>query len=100
MTDSTTKVYLRKGNAARVQRALTQDGDGAQKAAGAQTPIAAIAKTVAGQRHISPPGRHSQQTHRRAAERAATEGHSTQREQYDHDRNMVLARLQKTSDGV
>ena len=54
---------------------------------------------VAGQRHVPPAGRHSQQTHRLAAERAAEQGHATEREQYDHDREAVMAEIQKSTDG-
>ena len=54
---------------------------------------------VAGQKHVPPAGRHSQQTHRRAAERAVEQGHATEREQHDHDREGVLAAIQKVSDG-
>jgi len=59
-----------------------------------------VPMTVAGQRYISPPGRHSKQTHRIAGARGEALGLTTVRELYDHDRNAVLAKLQKTSDGV
>ena len=65
-----------------------------REAASATVPI-----TVAGQKHVSPPGRHSQQKHRLAAARAEALGLTTVRELYDHDRSVVLAKLQKTSDG-
>lgn len=50
-------------------------------------------KTVKGQRYVAPAGRHSQQTHRRAQESAAAEGHATEKEQHDHDRSVVQAQL-------
>ena len=61
---------------------------------------AVVPKTVAGQKHIPPAGRHSKQTHRRAAARAEALGLSTTRELYDHDRAEVLAKLQKGADGA
>jgi len=61
---------------------------------------AAIPKTVAGQRHISPVGRHSQQTRQRATARAEALGFTTVRELYDYDRAQVLVKLQKGADGV
>jgi len=51
--------------------------------------------TVKGQKYVSPPGRHSQQSHRRAEEHAAADGNTTEREQYDHDRSVVLAGFDK-----
>jgi hypothetical protein len=54
-----------------------------------------LPKTTKGQKHVSPPERHSQQTHRRAEARAAAEGHATEQEQHAHDRSLVVARLQK-----
>jgi hypothetical protein len=59
-----------------------------------------VPRTVTGQRHISPVGRHSQQTHRLAGARAEALGLTTVRELYEHDRNVVLGKLQKTSDGI
>ena len=54
-----------------------------------------VPKTTKGQRYMAPVGRHSQQTHRRALERAAAAGHATEKEQHDHDRSVVLAELNK-----
>ena len=59
-----------------------------------------VPMTVAGQRYISPAGRHSKQTHIRAAARAQALGLTTVRELYDYDRAQVAAKLQKGSDGV
>ncbi len=59
-----------------------------------------VAKTVKGQRHVSPVGRHSQQTHKRARQRAAAEGFTTEKEQHDGDRQLVEARLAKRADQV
>jgi hypothetical protein len=50
-------------------------------------------KTKRGQKHIAPPGRHSQQTHRRAEARAASQGHATEKEQHAHDRSIVVGKL-------
>lgn len=52
-------------------------------------------KTVRGQKHISPPERHSQQSHRRAEARAAAQGHATEKEQHAHDRSILVAELEK-----
>jgi hypothetical protein len=52
-------------------------------------------KTKSGQKHIAPPGRHSQQTHRRADARAAAQGHTTEKEQHAHDRSIVVAEQDK-----
>ena len=51
--------------------------------------------TVKGQKYIPPAGRHSQQSHRRARERSAGQGHSTIQEQHDHDRSMVKAEVSR-----
>ena len=75
---------------------------GAAENAGAaqnQTTQAVAPKTVAGQKHVSPPGRHSQQSHVRATARAAALGLTTARELYEHDRAEALAKLQKGADG-
>lgn len=55
-------------------------------------------KTVKGQRHVAPAGRHSQQTHRRAQERAAAAGNATEKEQHAHDRSAVEAKLTRRAD--
>jgi len=48
-----------------------------------------------GQKYVSPEGRHSQQTHRRAEERAAAGGHTTEKEQHAHDRNVVVTEIDR-----
>ena len=48
--------------------------------------------TVIGQKYVPPPGRHSQQTHRIAAARAAAAGR-TEQEQHAHDRVAVQTGL-------
>ena len=53
------------------------------------------AKTVRGQRYVSPEGRHSQQTHRRAEERAAAGGHADEKAQHAHDRAAVEAEIDR-----
>ncbi len=58
------------------------------------TTTAAIAPAehrTKGKKHVSPPGRHSQQTHRRADERGAAEGHTTEKALHAHDRSVELA---------
>ena len=54
--------------------------------------------TVKGQRYVAPPGRHSRQTHRRAQERAAAQGHATEKEQHAHDRSLVKTELNKRAE--
>lgn len=54
--------------------------------------------TTKGQKYVSPPGRHSQQTHRLAEERAAAQGHATEKEQHAHDRSLVRAELKQRAD--
>lgn len=51
-----------------------------------------------GQKYVAPTGRHSQQTHRRAEERAAMQGHSTEKEQHVHDRGVVSAELNRQAE--
>ena len=51
--------------------------------------------TTRGQKYVSPEGRHSKQTHPRAEARAAAEGHTTEKEQHDHDRNVVTTELNR-----
>lgn len=46
--------------------------------------------TVKGQRYVSVTGRHSQQTHRRAAERALAAGFTTEKEERAHARTAVI----------
>ena len=66
----------------------------------ATQPQALAPNSVAGQKHVSPQGRHSQQSHKRAEARMAALGLTTQRELHDHDRAEVLAKRQKGADGV
>ena len=54
-------------------------------------------KTVRGQKYVSPLGRHSQQTHRRAEARAAADGHTTEKEQHAHDRTVVETELNRAT---
>lgn len=51
-----------------------------------------------GQKYVSPEGRHSQQTHRRAEVRATANGHTTEKEQHDHDRNAVETEINRKAD--
>ncbi|MCW3055877.1 MAG: hypothetical protein JWN14_5047 [Chthonomonadales bacterium] len=48
-----------------------------------------------GQKYVSPEGRHSQQTHRRAEVRATASGHTTEKEQHAHDRNAVETEINR-----
>jgi len=48
-----------------------------------------------GQKYVSPEGRHSQQTHRRAEVRATEGGHTTEKEQHAHDRNAVVTEIER-----
>ncbi len=49
------------------------------------------------QKYLAPVGRHSQQTQRRARERASAEGHATEKEQLAHERGVVEANfIQRT----
>lgn len=51
--------------------------------------------TTLGQKYVSPEGRHSQQTHRRAEARAAADGHTTEKEQHAHDRSAVETEINR-----
>ena len=51
-----------------------------------------------GQRYVSPAGRHSQQTHQRAQDRAALQGHATVKEQHAHDKTVVTAKLDQITE--
>lgn len=53
--------------------------------------------TVKGQRYIADEGRHSQQTHRIAEQRAAAEGHTSEKEQQAHDRAAMIAGIAKVA---
>jgi hypothetical protein len=68
------------------------------------TAIPTVAKAVVaqyvpvlkrGQKYVSPEGRHSQQTHRRAVVRATADGHTTEKEQHAHDRNVVATEIDR-----
>jgi hypothetical protein len=63
-----------------------------ENAAAARVPI-----TVKGQRYVAPEGRHSQQTHRRAEERAAAGGHGSEKEQHAHDRTAMSAGIAESA---
>ena len=56
--------------------------------------------TVRGQRYVAPAGRHSQQTHRRAAERAAAEGFTTVKELHAHDRSLIVAEISRKAQAL
>jgi hypothetical protein len=51
--------------------------------------------TKKGQKYVAPTGRHSQQTHRRAEERAAAQGHTSEKEQHAYDRSVVKTELNR-----
>ena len=51
-----------------------------------------------GQKYSSPEGRHSQQTHRRAEERGAAAGHTTEKEQHAQDRSDVVAEIDRVAE--
>src|SRR5690348_6952859 len=51
--------------------------------------------TKKGQKYVAPAGRHSQQTHRHAEERAAAQGHISEKEQHAHDRSVVKTGLDR-----
>lgn len=59
---------------------------------------ARIPVTVKGQKYVSPAGRHSQQTHRRAEERAAAQGNTTEKEQHAQDREAFVTELNRRAD--
>ena len=54
-------------------------------------------KTIKGQKYVSPLGRHSQQTHRRAEERATASGFTTEKEQHADDRSTVEAEIDRVA---
>ena len=100
MSDNNPDTGNMSGRAARrLAKTEADRAKGSSSAAPEPVKPAAVPITVAGQRHVAPAGRHSQQTHRRAEERAVEQGHATEREQHDSDRDQVLAKLQKSSDG-
>lgn len=74
----------------------TETSEAAVKAAAVEM----APNSVAGQKYVSPAGRHSQQSHRRAQARAEALGLTTVRELYDHDRAAALAKLKKGADGA
>ncbi len=59
------------------------------------TPPQPASKTTKGQKYVSPLGRHSQQTHRRAEERATADGHTSEKEQHAHDRAAVETEINR-----
>ncbi|HLK59732.1 MAG TPA: hypothetical protein VKU00_24435 [Chthonomonadaceae bacterium] len=61
----------------------------------APPPIPIVTK---GQKYVAPSGRHSQQTHRRAEERATALGHTTEKELHAHDRGVVSAELNRQAE--
>jgi hypothetical protein len=48
-----------------------------------------------GQKYVSPEGRHSKQTHRRAEARGSAAGHANEKEQHAHDRQTVEAEIDR-----
>jgi hypothetical protein len=52
--------------------------------------------TKKGQKYVSPAGRHSQQSHRRAQETAAAKGSTNEREDYVHVRSEYLEEINKS----
>jgi hypothetical protein len=69
---------------------------------GVATGIAAIASwtpiTTRGQKYVGAAGRHSQQTHRRAHDRAAVGGHGSEKELHAHDRSLLETELKRRAD--
>lgn len=59
---------------------------------------ARIPVTVKGQKYVAPAGRHSQQTHRLAEERAAAMGNANEKEQHAHDRNALVTEQNRRAD--
>jgi hypothetical protein len=57
----------------------------------------AAAKTVQGQKYVSPLGRHSQQTHRRAEAREVANGYTSEKEMHAHDRQTVEAEIDRAA---
>ena len=57
----------------------------------------AVPITVRGQRYVPVAGRHSQQTHRIAEERATANGHATEEEQHAHDRTAVTTEINRVA---
>ena len=94
MADDTTK-NGRNESQAFAKTAPAAAGEKKQAKSKAVAPQAAPV-TTRGQKYVSPEGRHSQQTHRRAEERATADGHTTEKEQHDHDRSAVTAELNRS----
>ena len=95
MADDTTKNGRDESQAFAKTASVTQvpkSGASSKPSARATTPV-----DVKGQKYVSPEGRHSQQTHRRAEERAAADGHTTEKEQHAHDREVVETELNRAS---
>lgn len=59
--------------------------------AGATMPAQVAPKLTKDQKYFAPLGRHSQQSHRLAIERATTQGHASEKEQHAYDRGIVKA---------
>jgi len=74
---------------------LSKTSEISSKDARAALPVAA-AKTVKGQKYVSPLGRHSRQTHRRAEERATAAGFTTEKEQHADDRAAVETEISRS----
>ena len=82
MTDQTTS-----------KTAPTDNATHSPREADARIPI-----TVKGQKYVSPAGRHSQQTHRMAEERATATGNSSEKEQHAHDRSAFVAEMDRIAE--
>lgn len=93
MADDTTKNGRNESQAfAKTAPAAPDVKSKIQSKAAAPKPAAVSTR---GQKYVSPEGRHSQQTHRRAEERAAADGHTTEKEQHAHDRSAVETELNR-----
>lgn len=97
MADDTTKNGRNESQAFAKTASATPEE--ARKARSKAAPAPAAAVTTRGQKYVSPEGRHSRQTHRRAEERAAADGHTTEKEQHDHDRTVVTAEIDRVAQG-
>jgi hypothetical protein len=93
MADNTTNNGRNESQAfAKTAPAATAEKSPVRSKAGAAQPASV---TTRGQKYVSPEGRHSQQTHRRAEERATADGHTSEKEQHDHDRSAVTAEINR-----
>ncbi len=100
MTDNTTPTGVTQGASAQVVSTNRLDQGGeivAGTAEGARTLVVAKPQIEAiilrGQKHVPPSGRHSQQSHRRAQQRASAEGHATIQEHHASDRSTLKAEI-------